>query len=145
MKKILMTLALCGALFMMAGCSSNTPTEVVKKAMDLSIKGDLKAYAELFVIVGKDGAELTPEEIEGFQKDVYKWEKRRREMTPEGEEVTGYEVLSEELSESGKYAKVVYKQILKRGKEEKESWYLMKDEDGKWGLLLVGTDRLLKE
>lgn len=145
MKKILMTLALCGALFMMAGCSSNTPTGVVKKAMDLSIKGDLKACAELFVIVGEDGATLTPEEIEEFHEDVYKWLERKREKTPEGEEVTGYEVLSEELSESGKYAKVVCKQILKRGKEEKESTYLMKDEDGKWGLLLIGNDRLLKE
>lgn len=142
MKKILMTLALCGALFMMAGCSSNTPTGVVKKAMDLSIKGDNKAYAELFAVVKEDA---TPEEVEEFRKDLFEMAERLDEKTPEEEKVTDYEVLSEELSESGKYAKVVCKQILKRGKEEKESTYLMKDEDGKWGLLLIGNDRLLKE
>lgn len=141
MKKIVMTLALCAALFMMAGCSSNTPTEVVKEAMDLSIKGDLKACVELFAVE----EDATPEEVEEFREGIFKLLERRHEKTPEGEKVTGYEVLSEELSESGNYAKVVCKQILKKGKEEEESQYLMKDKDGKWGLLLIGNDQLLKK
>lgn len=142
MKKILMTLALCGALFMMAGCSSNTPTGVVKKAMDLSIKGDNKAYAELFAVVKEDA---TPEEVEEFRKDLFEMAERLDEKTPEEEKVTDYEVLSEELSESGKYAKVVCKQFLKNGEEETAPMYLMKDKDGKWELLFMGTDRLLEK
>jgi hypothetical protein len=142
MKKLGMILTLVGGLWLMAACSSdNTPTGVVEKALKGLISGDVRAYTSKMIF--EEDAE--PEKEKEAQEDFAKMMERELAKQEEKEKVTDFEIIKEELSKTGTYARVTYKDVLADGKEAEHSIYLIKDKEGAWRILLFGSDKMLDE
>lgn len=139
MKKIAMTLALFCALFMMAACSSNTPTAVAEKALKGLIAGDVRAYTS--VLIFEEDAE--PEEEKEAQEDFAKMMEKELAKKDKEDKMAEVTMIKEELSKTGTYAKVTYNEKLGNGKEAEHSIYLIKDKEGAWRILLFGSDKMM--
>lgn len=142
MKKLGMILTLVGGLWLMTACSSgNTPSAVVEKALKGLVAGDVRAYTSKMIF--EEDAE--PEKEKEAQEDFAKMMESELAKQDEQKKVTAIEVLGEELSKTGTYAKVTYKETLANGKESEHSIYLTKDKEGTWRILLFGSDKMLDE
>ena len=61
------------------------------------------------------------------------------------EKLKSYEILKEEFSKTGTYARVTLKEVYMTGDEHETALYLVKNKKGQWEIMLWGTDRLMDE
>lgn len=141
MKTILKSLYLWGTVVVMSACSSNTPSAVVEEGLDCILSGDYKGYVKLMQLATDDDSQNKEKVIEEFADMVEKEAAKGSDK----EKLKDYEILQEELSKTGTYAKVTYKQFYVAGDEKESSLYLVKNAKGNWEIMLWGSDRLMDE
>lgn len=139
MKKLpILLLAVCSML--LAACSSNTPTKAVEKAFNALMNDDYETYARSFYVKDKSN----PQKVEDDIQDLARMIERNAE-NHEDEKVKSYEILKEEQSKTGKWVRVSYKMVDYGNKETEGDFYLTKDDDGSWKILMFGTEKLMEE
>lgn len=139
MKKLtMMLMAACS--FLLAACSSNTPTKTIEKAFDAIIEEDYETYARSFYV--EDNSDL--ERIEKEVQELVQMIKQNME-NHEDEKIKSYEILKEESSKTGKWSRVTYKMVNYGNKETTADFYLRKDNDGNWKIQMFGTEQLMEE
>lgn len=141
MKTILRSLCGVGALWFMASCSSNTPSSVVEKALDCTLAEDYKGYVDLMQLT--DGS--NPQVEEEARKELVELIEKQSARQSDKEKLKSYEILNEEFSKTGTYAKVTFKEVYMTGEENETSLYLVKNKEEKWEIMLWGADRLMDE
>ncbi|WP_308763924.1 DUF4878 domain-containing protein [uncultured Bacteroides sp.] len=141
MKTIFKSLCGVGALLFMSACSSNTPSAVVEKALDCTLAGDYKGYVDLMQLTDDED----PQAEEKARKDLADLIEKQVAKQSDKEKLVSYEILKEELSKTGTYARVTFKEVYKSGEENETSIYLVKDKEGQWEIMFWGTDRLMDE
>lgn len=139
MKKLsILFVAACSIL--LAACSSDTPTKSVEKAFDALVNGDYETYARSFYVEDKSN----PQKVEDDIQDLVRMIERNVE-NHEDEKVKSYKILKEEQSKTGKWVRVSYKMVDYGNKETEGDFYLTKDDDGSWKILMFGTEKLMDE
>ena len=63
----------------------------------------------------------------------------------ENEKIKSYEILKEEQSKTGKYVRVSFTTKNNDDKENEGEFYLTKDDDGSWKILMFGSEKLMEE
>lgn len=141
MKTIFKSLCGVGVLLFMSACSSNTPSAVVEEALDCALAGDYKGYVDLMQLTDDED----PQTEEKTRKELAELIEKQVAKQSDKEKVESYEILKEEFSKTGTYARVTFKEVCKSGDEEEISVYLVKNKEGRWEIMLWGTDRLMDE
>lgn len=141
MKTFLKFLYVIGGLLLMPACSSNTPSGVVEEAMDCLLSEDYKGYVDLMQVTEDDDPQAKEEARKGFVELIEKQAAKQEDK----EKLKSYEILKEEFSKTGTYARVTFKEIYVTGDEHEASLYLVKNQEGKWEIMLWGADRLMDE
>lgn len=123
---------LFGALFL-AACSSSTPSDVTKKAYGYIQDENYESFVDLLYVAPGEDAEKTKKEKESL---VYLMKGLSGQDSDKKDKVKSYEVISEEIDETGEEAIVKMKVVYENGKEKEEKTKLKKDEDGNWKIQL---------
>ncbi len=140
MKNVFIFFAIvCSVL--MASCSSNTPSGVVKKAFEALINEDFDTYARCFYVEDKSDIEKVEEDIQ----DLVKLMKRNSENESKDDKINSYEILDEKSSKTGKWFCISYKLIHNDGKEKESKFYVTKDDEGNWKIQMFGSESLMDE
>lgn len=118
---------LTAAAFALCGCGdSNTPTGVVEQVLEAMKDGDAEEIIEL-------------QDLSDWQRDMLDSHKEQFEehikRTAEQQKDTKFEVLSEEVKNNGKRAKVKVK-ITKESGETLEQTFTVVNKEGKWKVRL---------
>lgn len=133
MKKLVGFITLLfGALFL-AACSSSTPSDVAKKAYGYIQDENYESFVDLLYVAPGEDAEKAKKEKESL---VYLMKGLSGQNAEDKDKIKSYEVISEEIDESGEKAVVKMKVVYKDGKEKEETTKLKKDEDGNWKVQL---------
>lgn len=125
---------------LLGACSSNTPTQTVKKALDALVDNNYETYVRSFYVEDKSD----PQKVEDDIQDLVRMIERNLE-NHEDEKVKSYEILKEEQSRTGKYARVTYTTKNFEDKETESNFYLIKDDDGSWKIVMFGTEKLMED
>ncbi len=141
MKTIFRSLWVVGVLLCLSACSSNTPSAVVEKALDCMVSGDYKGYVDLMQLTEDDNPQVKEEAKKEFAEMIEKQAAKQDDK----EKLKSYEILKEEFSKTGTYARVTFKEVYMEGDEHETSLFLVKNSEGKWEIMLWGTDRLMDE
>lgn len=140
MKKLsILFTAVCNIL--LVACSSNTPTKTVEKVLNALENGDFETYARSFYIEDKSN----PQKVEDDIKDLTRMIERNNAEKDENEKIKSYEILKEEQSKTGKYVRVSFTTKNNDDKENEGEFYLTKDDDGSWKILMFGSEKLMEE
>lgn len=126
---------------LMASCSSNSPSGVVKKAFDALIDEDYDTYARCLYVEDNSDSERVEKDIQ----DLVEIMKRNSENESEDDKISSYEILDEKSSKTGKWVCISYKLIHNNGEERESKFYVTKDDNGEWKIQMFGTDRLMDE
>lgn len=129
MKKLFGFLALMTALFIMTSCGGgNSPKAVTEKAMNALLDKNYDEFVEYIYITPKEG-----EDIEGSKKMLSGMMQSKADKTYEKKGgLKSYEVLSEEIDESGEKGAVKVKIEFGNGNTEEDDMKLRKDDKGDW-------------
>ncbi|WP_161946442.1 nuclear transport factor 2 family protein [Bacteroides mediterraneensis] len=141
MKTIFKFTWVIGALLFLSACSSNTPSAVVEKALDCVVSEDYKGYVDLMQLTEDNDPQVKEEAKKEFAEMIEKQAAKQGDK----EKLKSYEILKEEFSKTGTYARVTFKEVYMAGDEHETSLYLVKDKEGKWVIMLWGADRLMDE
>lgn len=141
MKTFFASLYVVGMLFFLSACSSNTPSAVVDQALDCVLSGDYKGYVDLMQLT--DGS--NPQIKEEARKELAAMIAKQAATQSEKEKLKSYEILNEEFSKTGIYARVTIKEVYMTGDKHETSLYLVKNKKEQWEIVLWGTDRLMEE
>lgn len=135
---IVLFVAVCSIL--LTACSSNTPTQAVEDAFDALVNGDYETYVRSFYVEDKSDPEKVDRDVDEFVQMI-----KRNVENNEDEKLKSYKILNEEKSKTGKWVRVSYCAVYFGGNETEGDFYLTKDDDGSWKILMFGTDRLMDE
>lgn len=141
MKTIFKSLGVVVVLLCLSACSSNTPSAVVEKALDCMVSEDYRGYVDLMQLTDGDNPQAEEETKKEFAEMIEKQAAKQSDK----EKLKSYEILKEEFSKTGTYARVTFKEVYMTGDENEASLYLVKNNDEKWEIMLWGTDRLMDE
>lgn len=141
MKTFFTSLCVVGVLSFMSACSSNTPSAVVEKGLNCVLSGDYKGYVDLMQLTDGNDPQATEEAKKEFAEMIEKQASNQIDK----EKLKSYEILKEEFSKTGTYARVTLKEVYMTGDEHETALYLVKNKKGQWEIMLWGTDRLMDE
>lgn len=141
MKTFFVSLYVVGMLFFLSACSSNTPSAVVEQALDCVLSGDYRGYVDLMQLTDGGDSQIKEEARKEFAEMIEKQASNQSEK----EKLKSYEILNEEFSKTGTYARVTIKEVYMTGDEHETSLYLVKNKKEQWEIVLWGTDRLMEE
>lgn len=131
MKRLLGLAAIFAALFMFASCgNSNTPKAVAEQAEKALQNEDYEKLADLMYI--KESKDASMEDQKQMMTLLMK--EKGGKMLKDRDGIKSFEILSEEIDESGEKAVVKMKVVYGNGKEESDEMKLVKDKDGNWKL-----------
>lgn len=131
MKKLIGIVALFIAVFMMSGCSGNSPKAVAEKSLSCMQDEDWEGYVNLMYFKEKEGKKLERE------KEQYAalLKAKGGAVLDEKGGIKSYEIISEEIAEDGNTATVTAKVVYGNGKDtENQKVKLVKDDNGDWKL-----------
>lgn len=132
-------MAVCS--LMLIACSSNTPTKTVEKVLNALANKDFETYARSFYVEDKSN----PQKVEDDIKDLTRMIERNNADMDENEKIKSYEILKEEQSKTGKYVRVSFTTKNYDDKETEGNFYLTKDDDGSWKILMFGNEKMMEE
>ncbi len=112
--------------FVLAACSSNTPTDVAKKAMQCVADGKYEQYVDLVYMKPELSSDEVKQQKQGLLGLLQTFGAQN------GDKMKSMEVVSEEISEDGETAIVKMNVVYESGKEKTETTHLRKDADGDW-------------
>ncbi len=141
MKTFFASLFVVGMLSFMSACSSNTPSAVVEKGLNCVLSGDYKGYVDLMQLTDDNDSQATEEAKKEFAEMI----ETQASNQSDKERLKSYEILKEEFSKTGTYARVTLKEVYMTGDEHETALYLVKNKKGQWEIMLWGTDRLMDE
>ena len=110
--------------------SANTPSAVAEKGVKCIQNADYEGYVNLLDLNESEGTDAEKEQLVALLR-----EKGTKQMEKK-QGLKSYEVLSEEISEDGKSAKVEMKLVYGDGSEDTEKMKLVKNDNGDWKLTL---------
>lgn len=129
MKRLINLFMLTTIILFAASCSSyDTPTKAMEQYLESLKDGKYKDFVDgIYFKEGKTDEEVkkAKEELTALLEDKIQKENDKQEG------LTGFEIISEKLSEDGKTAVVEYKLIYGNG-SEKEDRQSMINNNGKW-------------
>lgn len=123
MKKYLTVLVLCLATCMFFSCSGgSSPKSVAKKALKCQKKDDVKGFVDCvyFKDSDKEYKDLYIQQIENNKKP--------------SQEIESFEFVDEKIDEEAGRAKVTFNVTYKNGRTTKETFKMIRDDNGKWWL-----------
>lgn len=134
MRKLLSALIVVAVAVLMIGCgNANTPSGVAEASVKCLQKGDYKGYVELLTATD---AKKNAENKEKFEQEqqmlVSLVQEKASKKLEKKEGIKSYEVLSEEINETGDRAKVTMTIVYGDGSEDKQTVKTKKDDSGKW-------------
>ena len=141
MKTFFASLFVVGMLSFMSACSSNTPSAVVEKGLNCVLSGDYKGYVDLMQLTDDNDSQATEEAKKEFAEMI----ETQASNQSDKERLKSYEILKEEFSKTGTYARGTLKEVYMTGDEHETALYLVKNKKGQWEIMLWGTDRLMDE
>ena len=122
---------------------------------ELKSKEELKNYVENICgqfpnmtvedIVSNYRSIQTLDELEEAKKEFAEMIEKQASNQSDKEKLKSYEILKEEFSKTGTYARVTLKEVYMTGDEHETALYLVKNKKGQWEIMLWGTDRLMDE
>lgn len=126
MKKLLfISLAAIAMVFCMSSCGSKpTPSSITEDCIESVKKGDYKSFIDVFNVNDEEKAQL-----------VQLFELKGKEAIEGEGGITGYQILSEEISEDGQQATVKAEIEYGNGKKDKQN-FDFELVDGVWKLVL---------
>lgn len=129
MRKVFISLFVALIAIVMGSCGSdNTPTGVAEASIKCVQKEDIKGYIDLLDINTSDGQDpaKSKEELTALFNA-----KLLPALRAKGG-VKSYEILSEEINETGDKATVEANVVYGNGEESKQTVDLVKNEEGEW-------------
>ena len=127
MKKLAYLSMMLVAMFIMAACSDDKPSDAFKSYITAFQNGDYEKFVD-----GINFTNVEPENMseskEGFTAMV---KEKGENLSKQKGGIKDVEILSEEISEDGNTAVIKYKEIYGDGSEEEKEGKMIKV-DGKW-------------
>lgn len=117
-------------MLMVASCSSETPSAAAKKYAECIKNGNYEKFVDGIVIKEKANADEAQMKEEKEALVAMLKEKGDKQLEKSGG-IKNIEIVSETISEDGNSAKVILKQTYGNGKDEEQSFNMVK-QDGKW-------------
>ena len=130
-QKLLGTVLLLAAMFVVCSCTDNSPKGVATKSVKCLQNKDFKGYADLVYLKAKEGEDVNKQKemVAGLLEGKYDKKIGKKDG------IKSFEVLSEEVAEDGKTAVVKMKVVYGNGEEDNdEAVKLIKDDKGDWKL-----------
>ena len=127
MRKLAYLSMMLVAMFIMAACSDNKPSDALKSYITAFHNGDYEKFVD-----GINFTNVDPEKMDEFKEGFTAMVKEKGEnQAKQKGGIKDVEILSEEISEDGNTAVIKYKEIYGDGSEEEKEGKMIKV-DGKW-------------
>lgn len=128
MKKVFLALVCMVTLFAVTSCGGTTPADAAKDCIEMVKAGDYEGFVETI----KFSDEMTAEEVEQTKAMYVSLlsDKGAKQIEKKGG-MESYTLVSEEISEDGQTAKVVYEVVYADGSKDEQKFDMILV-DGKW-------------